>query len=163
MMLTKLSWVENQNLSFAAKLTRILIKLNLLPVSVDEEYRKASFSYQSWKFAVYLFITYLPTATFFAIFVYNHNLIEEYFREGFKMIFTSALQTGGFATGISHILHMFMVLTLIVRVFFNVHSYPKWEYKIKNVLEVCYIFLKSKLYDNSKKYLKILGLGPKNM
>ena len=41
------------------------------------------------------------------------------------------------------------------------HSYPKWEYKIKNVSEVCYIFLKSKLYDNSKKYfLKIFGLGP---
>ena len=41
------------------------------------------------------------------------------------------------------------------------HSYPKWEYKIKNVSEACYIYLKSKLYDNSKKYFsKIFGLGP---
>ena len=41
------------------------------------------------------------------------------------------------------------------------HSYPKWEYKIKNVSEVWYIFLKSKFYDNSKNYfLKILGLAP---
>ena len=41
------------------------------------------------------------------------------------------------------------------------HSYPKWEYKIKNVSEVRYIFLESKLYDNSKNYfLKILGLAP---
>ena len=41
------------------------------------------------------------------------------------------------------------------------HSYPKWEYKMKNVSRVWYIFLKSKLYDNSKNYFsKILGLGP---
>ena len=41
------------------------------------------------------------------------------------------------------------------------HSYPKWEYKIKNVSEVWYIFLKSKLYDNSKNYFsKIFGLAP---
>ena len=40
------------------------------------------------------------------------------------------------------------------------HSYPKWEYK-KNVSEVWYIYLKSKLYDNSKNYFsKIVGLGP---
>ena len=33
------------------------------------------------------------------------------------------------------------------------HSYPKWEYKIKkNVSKVWYIFLKSKFYDNFKKY-----------
>ena len=43
----------------------------------------------------------------------------------------------------------------------TVHSYPKWEYKIKNVSKVRYIFLKSKLYDNSKNYFsKILGLAP---
>ena len=41
------------------------------------------------------------------------------------------------------------------------HSYPKWEYKIKNVSEVWCIFLKSKFYDNSKKHFsKILGLAP---
>ena len=41
------------------------------------------------------------------------------------------------------------------------HSYPKWEYKIKIISKVWYIFLKSKLYDNSKKYFsKILGLNP---
>ena len=28
------------------------------------------------------------------------------------------------------------------------HSYPKWEYKTKNISKVWYIFLKSKLYDN---------------
>merc|ERR1719378_770059 len=41
------------------------------------------------------------------------------------------------------------------------HSYPKWEYKTKNVSEVRCTFLKSKLYDNSKNYFsKIPGLGP---
>ena len=41
------------------------------------------------------------------------------------------------------------------------HSYSKWEYKIKNVSKVWYIFLKNKLYDNSKNYFsKILGLAP---
>ena len=49
----------------------------------------------------------------------------------------------------------------IVLLILHDHSYPKWEYKIKNVSEVCYIFLKSKLYDDSKKYFsKIFGLGP---
>ena len=32
---------------------------------------------------------------------------------------------------------------------YGLHNYPKQEYKIKSVLEVCYIYLKSKLYDNS--------------
>ena len=44
--------------------------------------------------------------------------------------------------------------------FFQLHSYPKWEFEIKNVSEVWCIFLKSKLYDSSKKhFLKILGLA----
>ena len=47
--------------------------------------------------------------------------------------------------------------------YFNLlsHSYPKWEYKIKNVLEVWCIFLKSNLkLQFQKHFSKILGLAP---
>ena len=71
-------------MSFAAKFTRILIKLNLIPVSLDD-CENATFSYLSFRCATYLSMTYLPVTLFFALFAYNHKLTAEYIRQGSEM------------------------------------------------------------------------------
>ena len=85
MTLSKLKLVRKQKMSFAAKFTRILIKLNLLPVSLDDcEF--ATFSYLSLKCATYLFMTYMPVTLFIALFAFNHKLTAEYLRQGSEMV-----------------------------------------------------------------------------
>ena len=84
MTISILKLVRKQKLSFAAKLTRILIKLNLIPVSMDD-CENATFSFLSLKCAAYLFLTYLPVTLFIALFVFNHELTAEYIRQGSEM------------------------------------------------------------------------------
>ena len=84
MTLSKLKLLRKQKMSFAAKFTRILIKLNLIPVSLDD-CENATFSYLSLRCGTYLFMTYLPVTLFIALFVYNHKLTAEYIRQGSEM------------------------------------------------------------------------------
>ena len=84
MTLSTLKLVRKQKMSFAAKFTRILIKLNLIPVSLDD-CGNATFSYLSLRCAYYLFMTYMPVTLFIALFAFNHKLTAEYIRQGSEM------------------------------------------------------------------------------
>ena len=69
---------KREKLSFLSKLTRILIAANLLPVKLNSDQSRASFTLFSLKTFSYLLVTYSPFLVFGANFLFPSNYLMKY-------------------------------------------------------------------------------------
>ena len=69
---------KREKLSFLSKLTRILIAANLLPVKLNSDQSRASFTLFSLKTFSYLLVTYSPFLVFGANFLFPSSYLMKY-------------------------------------------------------------------------------------
>ena len=69
---------KTEKMTLLSKLTRILIAINLMPVTLDTKRRHAKFSFFSFKSFTYLLISYSPFMVFWATFLLPSDYLAEY-------------------------------------------------------------------------------------
>lgn len=69
---------KREKMSLLSKLTRILIAANLLPVRLNSDQTRASFSLFSLKTLSFLLVAYSPFLVFYANFLFPSNYLMEY-------------------------------------------------------------------------------------